>query len=165
MALGTKSYYETIIQQARIQFFDDTTLINEWVADDNGGVPRITVPISPGATVYRAEWIAAVMNIRNWVAGIPLAGIIYPVTKVLQNFNHNVIKVGDIITYDYIVDDINDVSYILREISYNRGPDLITLAPRLVASTIFWVDYLNQLLTLVEYDTIVDNFYRNGFGT
>jgi len=105
------------------------------------------------------------MNIRNWVAGIPLAGIIYPVTKVLQNFNHNVVKVGDIITYDYIVDDINDVSYILRELSYNRGPDQITLAPRLVASTIFWVDYLNQLLTLVEYDTIVDNFYRNGFGT
>jgi len=55
MALGTKFYYETIIQQARIQFFDDTTLINEWVADDNGGEPKITVPTSPGAIVYMAE--------------------------------------------------------------------------------------------------------------
>jgi hypothetical protein len=164
MTLGTKSYYETIIQQARIQFFDDTVLVNEWIADDNGGIPRITVPISPGAIVYRTEWIDAVMNIRNWVTGIPLASIIYPITKMLQDFDHNVDKTGDIITYNYIVDDINDVSYILREISYNRGSDQITLAPRLVASTIFWVDYLNQLLTLIEYDRIINDFYKNGFG-
>jgi hypothetical protein len=165
MTLGTKSYYETIIQQARIQFFDDAILINEWIADDNGGIPRITVPTSPGNVVYRTQWIDAVMNIRNWVTGIPLASIIYPITKVLQDFDHNVNKIGDIITYNYIVDDINDVSYILREISYNRGSDQITLAPRLVASTIFWVDYLNQLLTLIEYDRIINDFYKNGYGT
>lgn len=165
MTLGTKSYYETIIQQARIQFFDDVTLINEWVANKDNEYPEISVPTSPGNVVYRTEWIDAVMNIRNWVTGISLADIIFPVTKTLNDFDHHVNKNGDIITYDYIVNDINDISFTLREISYNRGQDKITLAPRLVTSTIFWVDYLNQLLTLIEYDHIVNDFYRNGYGT
>ena len=73
-------------------------------------------------------------------------------------------KIDNIITYDYIVDDINNVSFIIRELSYDRGTDQITLAPRITTSTIYWVDYLNQLTTLIEYERIIDNFYRNAYG-
>lgn len=161
---GIKSYYETIIQQARIQFFSNGTLTNEWIANKDSGIPEISVPLSPGTTIYRNIWKQALKNIQSWVTGVSLSGIIFPVTKVLQNFDHNVNKIDNIITYDYIVDDINNVSFIIRELSYDRGTDQITLAPRITTSTIYWVDYLNQLTTLIEYERIIDNFYRNAYG-
>jgi hypothetical protein len=165
MALGSKYYYETIIQQARIQFFDDAILLNEWVAH-NGDEPTISVPLSPGAVIYRTEWKKALTRIRNWVDGIPKAGIIFPANKTLNNFDSHIIKTGEVITFDFSVDDITDISFILREISYNRPTDQITIAPRpVVINTIYWVDYLNELQLLVDYENVVEEFYRNGYGS
>ena len=144
MVLGTKSYYETIVQRARIQFFDDEILISEWVVN-NGGEPKLSVPTTPGITVSRTEWMGALENIRKWVVGIELADILLSINKEPNPFNIEIKKEGNETTFAYSIDNIEDEEYEIRKITYDATTDELEIGLRDEVATIYWVDYLHYL--------------------
>lgn len=157
--LGTKFIYETIVQQARIQFFDDFTLINEWIVNKDSGEPQISVPISPGNTVYRKHWKAALSNIKNWIGGIPRAGIIFSEDRTMSRSRARIINSSSGLNADYRVRDINNVNYIVRELNYNVSTDQITISPRTTSTIIYWVDYLIFMGLQDTYEVLVDKMF------
>jgi hypothetical protein len=159
MAIGTKFYYETIIQQARIQFYLDDTLTSEWIVQD-GDNPILSVPPSSGITINKNIWEGAVNNVMTWVDGIRRSGIILLDTKEISPFILEIKLTGSILSFEYIVEDTNSVEYVLRKLSYNKSTDQVEIEPRIGSSLIHWVNYLQFLKHQSNLVLIVDTFQK-----
>ena len=159
--IGSKFYYETIINQARIQFFDDDTMISEWIAH-NGDNPVIEVAGVSGATLYRKYWKEAEANIRRWIDGMKGAGIVFPTNQDPSRFSLEMKNIGSVIEFEYKVYDTSDAEYTLRQMEYIRNTDTIIISAQSAGATLKWIDYINFTHHKVDYERVVDDSFMAG---
>ena len=160
MALSTKFFYELAENKARIQFYSDDVLINEWVATNGHETSQISVPTSPGNTIPRIEWINARLNVKKWIRGIDNCGLSFCDHRPQSNFCFEMKqKDNNKLELKLEVQDTLDTCRTLREIEYNKTTDMITLEPRAEAFAIFWIDYLNLLLAQDQFEILVNKLH------
>lgn len=162
MALSTKFFYELAENRARIQFYSDDVLTNEWVATNGHETSQITVPTSPGNTIPRLAWSTARLNIKKWIKGIDNCGLGFCDHRAQSNFTIEIKqKDYDILELKLDVEDTLGIERTIRELTYNKTTDMITLAPRTESFAIFWTDYLNLLLAQDQFELLVEKLHKH----
>lgn len=162
MALSTKFFYELTECRARIQFYSDGILTNEWVVCDLGpsSHSEMVVPTSSGNTIPRKAWIIARLNVKKWVKGIDTAGLSFCDHLPQSNFNFEMEQDNDELSLKLQTTDTLGVLQNLRELTYDRITDEMTLAPRTETFSIYWVDYLNLLLAQDQFEILVNKLHN-----
>jgi len=161
MTISTKFFYELAENKARIQFYSDDVLINEWVATNGHESSQISVPTSPSNTVSRIAWINTRLNVRKWIKGIDNCGLSFCDHRSQSNFYFEMKQINNNkLELKLEVQDTLDTCRTLRELTYDKTTDMITLEPRTEAFAVFWVDYLNLLLAQDQFELLVNKLHN-----